>query len=79
MTTEELLALVAEGETMTVEFKGEAKNSLSDRELYEAVVCLANAEGGVLLVGVEDDRQITGARERHTTGKRISYARLYAL
>jgi ATP-dependent DNA helicase RecG len=68
MTTEELLALVAEGETMTVEFKGEAKNSLSDRELYEAVVCLANAEGGVLLVGVEDDRQITGARERHQGG-----------
>jgi ATP-dependent DNA helicase RecG len=31
----------------------------------EAVVCLANGQGGVLLVGVEDDGQVTGARFRH--------------
>jgi ATP-dependent DNA helicase RecG len=68
MTTEELKVLIADGETMTVEFKGESKKPFSDREMYEAVVCLANAEGGVLLIGVEDDGRITGARERHAGG-----------
>lgn len=76
MTTEELTALIAQGETMTIEFKGESKSPLSDRELYEAVVCLANAEGGVLLIGVEDDGRTTGARERHPGGTQC--ARLQA-
>ncbi|MFQ5853541.1 MAG: ATP-binding protein, partial [Candidatus Binatia bacterium] len=31
-------------------------------------ICLANGEGGVLLVGVEDDGHITGARPRHEAG-----------
>ena len=57
--------LIAAGESLTVEFKGEERGQISDREIYEAVVCLANAEGGVLLLGVEDDCRITGARPRH--------------
>ncbi len=40
---------------------------LNDTDLVEAVVCLANGRGGVLLVGVEDDGRITGARYRHRT------------
>jgi len=46
-------------ETLTVEFKSD-RSRLSDRELVEAIVCLANAEGGELWVGVEDDGQPTG-------------------
>ncbi len=68
MTADELRALVAAGETLDVEFKGEEKQPLSDSELVEAAVCLANREGpnpGWLLVGVEDDRRITGHRPRH--------------
>jgi ATP-dependent DNA helicase RecG len=53
------------GETFDVEFKGERRGALSDHEIYEAVVCLANADGGVLLVGVENDGTVTGARPRH--------------
>lgn len=41
-------------ETLTVEFKSDLKK-LPDRELIEALVCLANAEGGELWQGVEDN------------------------
>ncbi|MDN4053692.1 crosslink repair DNA glycosylase YcaQ family protein [Massilia sp. YIM B02763] len=46
-------------ESLTVEFKSD-RNRLSDRDLVEAVVCLANAEGGELWLGVEDDGRPTG-------------------
>lgn len=59
---------IAAGETYEVEFKGERRAPLNDRNLVEAVVCLANGSGGVLLVGVEDDGIVTGARARHEGG-----------
>ncbi len=68
MTAETLNSLIQQGETAAVEFKGEEAGSLSDRDLVEAVVCLANRsdEGfGWLLVGVEDDGRVSGARPRH--------------
>jgi ATP-dependent DNA helicase RecG len=68
VTAETLHEVIAQGETLDVEFKGEEAKVLSDRELVEAVVCLANRPGnqaGWLLVGVEDDGRITGARPRH--------------
>jgi len=64
----ELRRLIARGESFRVEFKGEEHQKLSDDALVEAVVCLANGEGGVLLVGVEDDGRVTGARPRHEAG-----------
>lgn len=65
MNETELKSLIDGGETLTVEFKGEEKEPFNDRSLYEAVVCLANGEGGTLLIGVEDDGRVTGARLRH--------------
>ncbi|WP_261560399.1 ATP-binding protein [Frankia tisae] len=70
-------AAIDGGETMSVEFKGEGRQALSDRELIEAVVCLANGHGGLLLLGVEDSGSITGARPRH--GNRTDPQRLQAL
>lgn len=58
----DLAAAVAEGESFELEFK---RGSINDRDLTEAVVCLANGSGGVLLLGVEDDGTVTGARPRH--------------
>jgi len=81
MTPEHLLELIKNGESLNVEFKGEKRRKLSDHELVEAVVCLANRSGtdtGWLLVGVEKDGQITGARPRHEAG-RTDPARLTAL
>ena len=60
----EFKALLAEGETLTVEFKSDAKG-LPDRDLVAAVVALANTEGGVLLLGVEDDGTVTGIQPNH--------------
>jgi ATP-dependent DNA helicase RecG len=54
---------IAGGETLSVEFKAEA----NDGELVEAVVCLANAEGGTLFVGIDGDGNVRGARPRHGT------------
>ena len=80
MIREDLEALIAAQETLDVEFKGEAKHALSDSELVEAVVCLANRPGtapGWLLVGVEDDGRVAGARPRH--GDRIDVLRVQSL
>jgi len=59
----------AAGERYEVEFKSELLRPLNDRDLVEAVVCLANGHGGVLLVGVEDDGTVTGAQPRHEAGR----------
>jgi ATP-dependent DNA helicase RecG len=74
MTGEELACLIAAGESLAVEFKGEERAALNDRELVEAVACLANRQGAEpawLLIGVEDDGRITGARPRHGGGTDI--------
>lgn len=72
MTEQELRNLIAGGETLTVEFKSDTpnqKNGLSDDDLFDAVVCLANAEGGTLLLGVDEDDDykgfITGLHRLH--------------
>ena len=54
-------SLIAGGETYTVEFK----RDVSDDELTEASVCLANGDGGRILVGVADDGTLVGAQPRH--------------
>ena len=64
------------GESLTVEFKSERTAPLSDREIYETVVCLANASGGLLLLGVDDDGIVTGSRPRH--GASTDHLRLQA-
>lgn len=69
---------IAEGESYGVEFKGESRAPLDDRDLVEAVVCPANGSGGMLLVGVEDDGTVTGARPRHEAD-RTDPLRLQAL
>lgn len=51
-------------ESLTVEFKSDRKR-LSDSELVEALVCLANTEGGELWLGVEDDGTPTGLHAEH--------------
>ncbi|BBY33716.1 AAA family ATPase [Mycolicibacter minnesotensis] len=61
------------GETLTTEFK----SAINDRDLVRAVACLANGDGGLLLIGVEDDGTVVGAAPRH--GTHTDPARLAAL
>src|ERR1700743_3363126 len=74
---ERIRASLAMGEDYYTEFKSDRKQ-LSDNDLVEAVVCLTNGAGGVLLVGVEDDGHVSGARPRHERG-RTAPTRLQAL
>lgn len=59
-----LLELIQQGESLTLEFKSDVK-SLPDRDLIAAVVSLANTDGGSLLLGVEDDGEVTGLHRSH--------------
>jgi ATP-dependent DNA helicase RecG len=72
--------MIQAGESPGVEFKGESAHAISDNELVETVVCLANRSSnqpGLLLIGVEDDGRVTGARPRHLC--RTDPVRLQAL
>ncbi len=51
-------------ETLTIEFKSDIKK-LHDNDLMDAVIGMANTEGGVLFLGVEDDGKITGIHTQH--------------
>lgn len=53
-----------ESESLTVEFKSD-RNKLPDKELILAAVCLANTQGGVLYLGVENDGRPTGLHPDH--------------
>ena len=66
MTPEELRAIIAGGESLGVEFKSD-RGPLPDADLLETIVCLANSQGGTLLVGVEDNGQVTGLHSKHQT------------
>jgi ATP-dependent DNA helicase RecG len=60
----ELNSILAAGETLTVEFKSDT-NGLPDRDLVAVVVAMANTEGGLILLGVEDDGTVTGLQPAH--------------
>jgi ATP-dependent DNA helicase RecG len=45
MTSDRVRHLIAGGETLDVEFKGESARPLSDGDLVAAVVCLCNRRG----------------------------------
>lgn len=51
-------------ESLTCEFKSD-RHCLPDRDLIEAVVCMANGDGGEIYLGVEDDGRVTGLHDRH--------------
>ncbi|NOT68290.1 MAG: ATPase [Methylophilaceae bacterium] len=51
-------------ESLTCEFKSD-RQCLSDKDLIEAVVCMANGQGGEIYLGVEDDGSVTGLHVNH--------------
>src|SRR5918999_6002050 len=63
LTSDQLRDVIAAGEQLDVEFLATA----DDRALVETISCLANARGGLMIIGVEDDGRITGAEPRHGT------------
>ena len=51
-------------ESLTVEFKSDIK-CLSDNDIIDAIVGLANTEGGYLYLGIEDNGSVTGLHNNH--------------
>lgn len=68
--------VIPECETLLIEFKSD-REKLNDDELVEAVICLANAQGGSLYLGVENDAAVTGLhtlRPRDISGLAVMIA-----
>jgi len=63
-TEQEIINLIERGEDLSLEFKSD-KKCLPDKDLVAAVVALANTEGGIILLGVEDNGEITGVHLNH--------------
>lgn len=59
MNESELKDLAQKGETLTVEFKSDRK-IFSDKDIFDCIVAFSNTSGGALLIGVEDNGEITG-------------------
>ncbi|MCB0330723.1 MAG: putative DNA binding domain-containing protein, partial [Bdellovibrionales bacterium] len=57
MTRTELLEIIKNGESSGVEFK---RDDIQNRALAKELVALSNLEGGIVLLGVEDDGTISG-------------------
>jgi len=55
---------IPQHESLTCEFKSD-RQCLSDKGLIEAVVCMANAQGGEIYLGVEDNGVVTGLHPKH--------------
>ncbi|MDG6250411.1 RNA-binding domain-containing protein [Methanocalculus sp.] len=65
MDDKELASLIAKGESLELEFKSDSRRGFSDKEIYDEIVAMANTNGGILLIGVEDDGVISGCRPRN--------------
>jgi ATP-dependent DNA helicase RecG len=61
MLKSDLLEIIANGENSGVEFK---RDDLRPEQLAKEIVALANLQGGVILIGVEDEGTISGI-QRH--------------
>lgn len=58
------MRMIPKKETITIEFKSDIE-CLDEKELVSEIVGMANTEGGILYLGVEDDGEITGVHKRH--------------
>ncbi len=75
----DLQSILEKGESVEIEFKSEKRGPLSDNDIVEAAVCLANRNGGFLLIGVEDDGTVTGACPYPREEKGINPEKLRAM
>jgi hypothetical protein len=53
--------LIAQGEDSYVEFKPGARDEMAKKEIAESAIAFSNKNGGVILVGVDDNGRVEGA------------------
>ncbi len=66
-----LQALIAQGEHLTLEFKSTIE---SPQKIAKTLVAFANTKGGTLLVGIEDDGEISGIFSEQEEMEKIEQA-----
>lgn len=71
MTEEDILKIIATGESSTVEFKRKSPDYL---KLAKEISAIANTLGGYLFIGVDDDRKIYGVESEKTEKENIEQA-----
>ncbi|MBD8491042.1 ATP-binding protein [Echinicola sp. CAU 1574] len=59
MTLQEVSRLAQKGEGLHIEFK---KKAAHPEKIVREIIALANTEGGYLLIGVDDDKTVSGQR-----------------
>jgi len=60
MLVNELLEIINNGENFYIEFKEE---QIKSKDLGEEIVAFANSEGGTILIGVSDNKEIVGIND----------------
>jgi len=72
ITLDDLREIIQQGESETVEFKLQAKGrDSSGDEFLKTVVAFANSQGGIILVGVDDNRNVAGVSNASNTKKAV--------
>lgn len=72
ITLDDLQEIIQQGENETVEFKLQVKGKdPSGDEFVETVVAMANGQGGIIVVGVDDDRNVAGVKNASNTKKAV--------
>lgn len=72
MTEQELHKMISQGEGQHIEFKSSIPSKVTD--LAEELCAFANAEGGTVLIGVNDKGDITGIELDNITRSRLQNA-----
>ncbi|MBU3175399.1 putative DNA binding domain-containing protein [Clostridium estertheticum] len=72
MTQNELMEIINNGENSYIEFKEE---NIKVKDLAEEIVAFANSEGGIILIGIDDDGNITGVKDNGIEEKIMNICR----
>lgn len=72
MNRDEIKEILKNGENAYIEFKEEG---IKAKDLAEEIVALANSEGGIILIGVDDDGNIKGVSDKQIEEKIMNICR----
>lgn len=72
MTKNELIEIINNGENSYVEFKEE---NIKAKDLAEEIVAFANSEGGIILIGIDDNSNIIGVKDNSIEEKIMNICR----
>lgn len=72
MTQNELMETISNGENSYIEFKEE---NIRAKDLAEEIVAFANSEGGIILIGISDDGDIMGVKDKKIEEKIMNICR----